>query len=139
MISRDSIADGQFSFKKLGNLRVVDVNTGERASINQSVIRNAPFISGALSFIAIVPILGMLALALLGLITSPLLLIDGFMVMIGQRRITDRIAGTTVVHDRDVRETPLWAKAVLGFFCFVPIGIVIIAFGLGFLSAMAQH
>lgn len=139
MVLRDGMFEGQFTFKRLAKLKVVDVSTGEQATVQQSITRNCAYIPAALSFLVLVPIAGVGALGLVGLFTSVLFLIDCFMVLFSRRRLTDRIANTTVVHDQDIKDTPTWVKIIILLFTFMPIilgGGLMLLFGL--LAASTQ-
>jgi hypothetical protein len=124
MVLRDGIFEGQFTFKRLAKLKVIDVTTGNPATVNQSIIRNCAYLPAALSFVALVPIAGIASLALMALFTAPLFMIDCLMVLFSRRRISDRIANTTVVHDENIKDVPIWAKVVILLLSFMPILLV---------------
>jgi uncharacterized RDD family membrane protein YckC len=85
---------GQSVGKKIFGLRVVNVLSGQPASIKDSILRNSPV--GVATFFAIIPVWGWLILGLIGL---PLMAMEIYLMMSVEsgHRLGDVMADTEVI------------------------------------------
>ncbi|HYH81728.1 MAG TPA: RDD family protein [Longimicrobium sp.] len=96
-LMRDTLLDGRSPGKKIMGLQAVNA-AGQPVTLNESVIRNAPFVIGAIgSLISHFTVIGAIIALPISLVAAAVALLEGVMVLTGNVRFGDRFANTHVV------------------------------------------
>ena len=96
-LMRDTLLEGRSPGKKIMGLQVVNA-AGRPVTLNESAIRNAPFVLSAVAaLIGHFTIVGALIALPISLAAGAIALLEGVMVLTGNVRFGDRFANTHVI------------------------------------------
>lgn len=96
-VMRDTLLENRSPGKKIMGLQAVNA-AGAPVSLNESMIRNAPFVIGAIgSLISHFTVIGALIALPISIAAGVIVLLEGIMVLTGNVRFGDRFANTHVI------------------------------------------